>query len=201
MNQIEEKRNSSRSSGILLAKIEDLSIGLIKAVIMNYSGKGSYIETNCPLQLGEEIYIGIISPPHHSSFGEYECYRATIIRRQKSLYTAYKYGYGIKYIFEHDVQNTKYQKFIPIKNLRKSLRKPYPLDIFFLFNNQLVEGSIRNISPNGAFIETQKSFSGGEIVELNKIKRKNDNGRLKGEVVWHNAKGIGIQFLNSKKPN
>ena len=108
-------------------------IGLIKAVMINFSEKGSYIETNCPLQLGEEIYIGIRSSHYHSSFGKYECYRATIILRQKSLYTAYKYGYGIEYIFEHDVQTTKYKKFIPIKNIRKYLRKPFLLDIIFLF--------------------------------------------------------------------
>jgi Tfp pilus assembly protein PilZ len=196
MIQFEEKRISPRNTGELLARIEDLSIGVIKAILINYSEKGSYIETNCPLQLGEEIYIGIKSSPYHYSSGEYECYRATIIRRKKSLYAAYQYGYGIKYIFEHDVQNAKYQQFIPIKNLRKYLRKPYPLDILFFFNNQPVEGSIRNISPNGAFIETQTSFSGGEIIELDQIKRKNDNGRLNGKVVWYNAKGIGIHFLN-----
>jgi len=199
MIQIRERRLDRRNDGQLLARIEDLSFGLIKTVMINFSQKGSYIETNFPLQPGKEIYIGIKNSPHHSFSDKYKCYRAKIIRRQKSLYSAYKYGYGIKYVFAHDVQNTKHQRFIAIKNLRKYLRKPYPLDILFLLNNELVEGSIKNISPNGAFIETQKSFSGGEIVTLNKLKKKNDNGKLMGKVVWHNAKGIGIQFLKFKK--
>jgi len=199
MIQIQEKRLNPRSYGKLIARIEDLSIGLIKTAMINSSNKGSYIETNCPFQLGKEIYIGIKSSLHQSSSGEYKCYRAKIIRKQKALYTGYKYGYGIKYVFVHDAQSTKPQRFTAIKNLRKYLRKPYPLDILFLFNNQLVEGSIKNISRTGAFIETQKSFSGEEIVKLYKLKKKNFNGELMGKVVWHNAKGIGIQFLKLKK--
>jgi Tfp pilus assembly protein PilZ len=199
MIQNREKRICPRSDGKLFATIEDLSFGLSKAVIINYNKMGAYIETNCPFRLGIEIYIGIKSSPYKSFVGKYECYRAKIIRQQKSLYTEQNYGYGIKYTFVDDIQNTKNQQYIVIKNLRKYLRKPYPFDISFILNNQLIEGSIKNISPDGAFIETQKSFSGGEIVKLHKLKDKNDNSKLVGKVVWHNANGIGIQFLKSNK--
>lgn len=199
MIQIREKRLCTRSDSKFLTTIENLSFGLFKAVMINCSEKGSYIETNYPILLGKEIYIGIKSSPYNFFSREYECCRAKIIRKQKSLYTSHNYGYGIKYTFVHDDQNIKNQRYIAIKNQRKYLRKPYPLDILFLLNNQLIEGSIKNISTNGAFIETQKSFSGGEIVKLYKLKIKNNNSKLIGKVVWHNANGIGIQFLKSNK--
>ena len=99
----------------------------------------------------------------------------------------------------HDVQNTKHQRVMARKNLRKHPRKPFCLAILFLSNKQLVEGVIKNISLNGAFIETQESFSGGEIVMLDILNKKKHNVKIMGKVVWHNPKGIGIQFLNVRK--
>ena len=200
MAQYQEKRLNTRSDGKLVTRIEDLSFGLIKAAMLNYSKTGSYIETNYPLQPGKEICIGIESSPSRSFSGNYACYRARIIRKQKSLYSAFKYGYGIRYIFWHDVQNTKHQRLMARKNLRKHPRKALCLAILFLSNKQFVEGVIKNLSLNGAFIETQdQSFSGGEIVTLDILNKQKHNVKILGKVVWHNPKGIGIQFLNVRK--
>lgn len=199
MVQHQEKRLNTRSDGKLVTRIEDLSFGLIKAVMLNHSKTGSYIETNYPLQPGKEICIGIEGSPSKSFSGKYACYRARIIRKQKSLYSAFKYGYGIRYIFWHDVQNTKHQRLMARKNLRKHPRNPFCLAILFLSNEQLVEGLIKDISRNGAFIETQESFSGGQIVTLDILNKQKHNVKIMGKVVWHNPKGIGIQFLDVKK--
>lgn len=199
MVQHQEKRLNTRSDDKLVTRIEDLSFGLIKAVTLNYSKTGSYIETNYPLQPGKEICIGIESSPSKSFSGKYACYRARIIRKQKSLYSAFKYGYGIRYLFGHDVQNTKHQRLMARKNLRKHPRKPFCLAILFLSNEQLVEGVIKDISLNGAFIETQESFSEGQIVTLDILNKKKHNVKIMSKVVWHNPKGIGMQFLNVRK--
>ena len=151
MAQYQEKRVNTRSYGKLVTRIEDLSFGLIKAAMLNYSKTGSYIETNYPLQPGKEICIGIESSPSRSFSGNYACYRARIIRKPKSLYSAFKYGYGIRYIFWHDVQNTKHQRVMARKNLRKHPRKALCLAILFLSNKQFVEGVIKNLSKDKVY--------------------------------------------------
>jgi len=201
MIQHQEKRLYPRNDGKLLTRIEDLNFGLIKAVMFNYSKTGSYIETNFLIQIGKKICIGIKSSPYKSFPGKYECYRAKIIHKQKSLDSAYKYGYGIRYVSEHDDLNARNQQLKTRKNLRKYPRKPYCLAILFLSDKQLVEGSIKDICPKGAFIETRKSFSGGELVTMDNLNKKKQNSKIIGKVVWHNPKGIGVQFLNVRKNN
>ena len=201
MIQNQEKRLYPRNDGKLLTRIEDLKFGLIKAVMFNYSKTGSYIETNFLIQVGKEICIGIKSSPYKSWPGKYECYRARIIHKQKPLHSAFKYGYGIRYVSEHDDLNTRHQQLKTKRNLRKYPRKPYCLPILFLSDKQLVEGSIKDICPNGAFIETRNPFSAGELVTLDILNKKDQNSKIMGKVIRHNHKGIGVQFLNVGKNN
>jgi hypothetical protein len=199
MIQNQEKRLNSRCSSQVLTRIEDLRSGFIESVMCNYGKTGSYIETNYNLEVGEDIYIGNLNSPCKPFSTKNNCYLAQIVRKQKALYSRYKYGYGLRYIFANEFHNSKLQKSSSTRGLRKYSRKPISMKTFFLSNKQIVEANVKNISQSGAFIETQKKFSGGEIIKLAIRKKKNQNGKITGEVIWHNYKGIGIQFINALK--
>ena len=158
MIQNQEKRLNSRCSSQVLTRIEDLICGFIESVMCNYCKTGSYIETNYNLEVGEDIYIGNLNSPCKPFSTKNNCYRAQIVRKQKALYSRYKYGYGLRYIFAHELHNSKLQKSSVTRGLRKYSRNPISMKTLLLSNKQIVEGNVKNISQSGAFIETQKKI-------------------------------------------
>ena len=199
MIQNKERRLYSRCSSKVLTRIEDLRFGFIESVMCDYSKAGSYIETNYNFKVGEEIYIGNLNSPCKPFSNKNNCYHTKIVRKQKALYSKYKFGYGLRYVFVHELHNSKLQKSSRMRGLRKFVRKPIFIKTLFLSNKQIVEGNVKNISQNGAFIETQKKISEGEIIKLAIRMKKKQNTKITGKVIWHNYRGIGIQFIHELK--
>lgn len=199
MVQNQEKRHNARIDHKLPARIENVKYGLFKAIIFNYSSKGLYIETNYPLNPSDEICIGIDNSPYKSGSNSYECYRAVILWRQKSIKSAYKYGYGIRYIFWHDIQKHQEKKLIAKKNFRKQSRKSCCKLILFVSKKQIFEGLLKNISSTGAYIETRDTLTAGGIVMLDILNTKKLDARIIGKIVRSDNNGIGVKFLKISK--
>lgn len=195
----QKKRHDARIDDKLPVRIEDIKYGLVKAIILNYSSKGSYIETNYSLKPSDEICIGIDNSPYKSGSNSYECYRAVILWRQKSIKSAYKYGYGIRYIFWHDEQKHQEKKWIAKKNFRKQPRKPCCKLILFVSKKQIFEGLLKNISPAGAYIETRDTLTAGDIVMLDILNTKKIDAKIIGKIVRSDINGMGVKFMKISK--
>ena len=61
--------------------------------------------------------------------------------------------------------------------------------------NRLFRGTVKNIAPSGAFIETDQAFEIGEKLALAlPFVKKGQGAMVKAEVIWKNDQGIGVKF-------
>lgn len=80
-------------------------------------------------------------------------------------------------------------------SLRGHTRKSCLLRIDYRVEEQNFEGFMLDISPAGAFIETDEPFNAGQQIDLT-FSLPNRPGQLKisGEILWKGMLGIGVQF-------
>ena len=74
-------------------------------------------------------------------------------------------------------------------------RKLYSGHIFFTTKNGLYEGRLKNYSQNGLYIESKASLSLGEVITAALPYMDNENAKCKGQVMWCNARGCGIELF------
>ena len=69
------------------------------------------------------------------------------------------------------------------------------LNIHYKVEGRNYEGFMLDISPAGAFIETDEPFNAGQQIDLT-FSLPNRPGQLKisGEILWKGMLGIGVQF-------
>ena len=216
-----EQRDNTRFQHVSDVTYEHLDKGVYaQSKMYNYSKDGLYFESDLKLEVGERIFIGIENSPYAHEPGTYECYHAVIRRRQDLDHSIYKYGYGVLYSdpgqpavesgsttislescpppSESRPGETERPE-VPKDNRRhKRLRVSKTVDCFS--KNRLFRGTVKNIAPSGAFIETEQLFSIGEklALALPHVK-KGESAMVKAEVVWKNEKGIGVKFKKAIK--
>ena len=78
---------------------------------------------------------------------------------------------------------------------RTNPRQPYLGLIFFATADRYFEGTIKNFSRYGLFIETKVFLSTGDMITipLPHIKRK--HVKCRGQIRWCNENGYGIKIL------
>jgi hypothetical protein len=81
---------------------------------------------------------------------------------------------------------------------RTEPRRPYSGNIFFTSKNGLNEGKLKNFSRSGMFIETKAGLSVGEIITVALPHLKNKNIKCKGQIMWHNGQGCGIELFRKR---
>lgn len=80
---------------------------------------------------------------------------------------------------------------------RQHERKYYNADIVFAINDQIFQGSLRDISVGGAFIHTKQTF---QLLEgdMATISIPFTDGRKhikrKGRILWKNSTGFAVTF-------
>lgn len=78
---------------------------------------------------------------------------------------------------------------------RRHLRTPCTEDTHFLFRRRLYEGTIKNVSQSGAYIETDGLFLvGQEVTVAGPFEDDGREGKRQGAIVRRDAEGIGIKF-------
>ena len=200
MDQNPEKRNSARLNDNIPIHIKDLTAGMIfKAKMLNYSKNGFYFETDNILSPGTEIYIGVQKLMGPDSFGIYELHRAKIIRRKKLVTSAANYGYGAKFIAPSKKPNMNQNSLKDRKDLRKYQRKAYSKLVLFATEDNIFEGLTKNVSSSGVYLEAKEKFEVGQIITLALPFKNEKNYKIKGEVVWSDESGFGLQFLGNTK--
>ena len=220
MSSNPEQRDNTRFRHVSAVTYEDLEKGVYaQSKMYNYSKDGLYFESDLKLEVGERIFIGIENSPYAQKPGTYECYHAVIKRRQKLDHSVYKYGYGVLYSDPGQPEDpaaasaaapascppppagppeeeAKPQKAKDNRR-HKRIRLSKTVDCFF--KSRLFRGTVKNIAPSGAFIETEQSFAVGEKLALAlPFVKKGEATMVKAEVVWKNDRGIGVKFKKTR---
>jgi Tfp pilus assembly protein PilZ len=203
-----DRRANKRVSHETSITQENLDSGILYSSKMyNYSKDGLNFESNIELKDGEEIFIGIENSPYVATSGTYECYHAIVVWGKELKNSTYNYSYGVKF-YDPDKQAVKSEySMISDKNisqasalkvgkdLRKHPRRRYNKSINYFAQNQLMEGTIKNICRSGIFIQTRHNFKPGQKLTLVLPFISKDRGAMiKGEVIWTNPQGIGVKF-------
>ena len=81
---------------------------------------------------------------------------------------------------------------------RSHERKIYNANIVFAYQDRAYQGTLKNLSLGGAFIETKNvnQVSTGDVVTVS-IPYTNGKKNLKkrGRIKWHNNEGFAIEFV------
>ena len=85
------------------------------------------------------------------------------------------------------------------KEARVYSRVPCSEDTHFSANRELFRGTIKNISQGGIYVQTKERFVvGQEVVVAGPFGKHNEDIKRNGKIVWHDAKGIAIQFIRRR---
>ena len=82
------------------------------------------------------------------------------------------------------------------KEARIYRRTPCSEDTHFSANRELFRGTIKNMSQGGIYVQTKERFVvGQEVVVAGPFGKDNEDIKRYGKIVWHDKKGIAIQFI------
>jgi len=83
-----------------------------------------------------------------------------------------------------------------MQNIRKFPRKNCSDTTFFATRTMVFEGLIKNISQDGVYIKCLLGLPVGQsiTVAVPSTRRKSEDIKIAGRVVWINADGFGVQF-------
>jgi flagellar basal body L-ring protein FlgH len=193
-----ENRDSARIDHTSSLQVKDLQSGKIhKARMFNYSKEGVYFESDSVLNPGMQIYIGIQDSPYASLSDVLEYHRAEIMWRKNLKHSFFRFGYGVKLVSLSNKRDLELNDKNKTKDLRKHPRRPYNKSTLLATQNEIFEGSIKNISSSGFFIKAKKALEVGQILTLALPFKNGKEVKVKGQIVWMNDEGFGVKFLSS----
>lgn len=192
MSRYIERRAGPRIGHKAPLKIKSIKTGVFSnARIVNYCDNGLYFESNSVLNAGAEIIIGIEDSPFSYGADVFDVYRAKILWHRPVKSTFYSFGYGVQLISTHPINKRRVND--------ETDRRKYPRwncnqSACFCSQNQLYKGVVKNVGPNGLFIETHKTLPVGRLIELKVLDRKTDTLKLlRGEIVRSGPEGVGVR--------
>ncbi|MGD9331648.1 MAG: PilZ domain-containing protein [Desulfobacterales bacterium] len=87
------------------------------------------------------------------------------------------------------------------KDTRIYARKPCSEDTHFSANRELFQGTIKNVSEGGIYVQTRERFVvGQEVVVAGPFGKDQQDVKRYGKVVWTDAGGIAVQFVQRVIP-
>lgn len=166
---------------------------LYRARLANYSVGGIYFETDLLLYSEAMVYIGIQDSTHQLFSEECGSFLVEIIWRKRLTDISFNYGYGAKITFDKAQRKSQSNGQVKLKELRKNPRKRSKKPTYFSFKKEYYQGEITNISPSGAFIESEARPSDGDELKLF-VPGAKKYALLKGEIIHFNISGFGVKF-------
>ncbi len=191
MSRYIERRAGARIALKSPLRIKNLKSGTFSnARMVNYCDNGLYFESNSTLAKGAEIILGIENSPYLHGSDVIDVYRAKILWRKRVHSNYYNYGYGVILLSESTESMTPNGKM----DMRKYPRWSCCQSVRFSYRNRKYKGIVKNVCPNGLFIETPEALSVGQAIEMKILDRKSDKIKvLSGEIVRTGPSGIGIR--------
>ncbi|MGD9044167.1 MAG: PilZ domain-containing protein [Desulfobacterales bacterium] len=71
-------------------------------------------------------------------------------------------------------------------------------EIFFATAKRLYEGQLKNYGRNGLFVKSKKVLSVGEIITLVDPNPDGGNIKRKGQILWRNEEGFGVELYRNR---
>ena len=89
----------------------------------------------------------------------------------------------------------RYAEELLSKEKRSGIRKPCWIPINYAAYDRVFSNHIKNISPNGLFIATQRPlFVGDEIVMTFRLEGFDKPFKVRGEIAHATRSGVGVEF-------
>ncbi len=191
MSRYIERRAGARVAFKSPLKLKNLKSGTFSnARMVNYCDNGLYFESNSILAEDTEIILGIENSPYSNGSDVIDVYRARILWRKRVQSNFYNYGYGAQLLAD----SSENMDVNGGRNMRKHPRWTCNQAVCFLSHNQQHQGVVKNVCPNGLFIETPEALSVGQTIELKLPDHKTDSMKLLiGEIVRTGPGGVGIR--------
>ena len=114
-----------------------------------------------------------------------------------------KYNVFISHLFQivrdlgEEQQETllRHAEELLVKEKRAGIRKACSIPVNFAAYDRVYSKHIKNISPNGLFIETQRPlFVGDEIVLTFRLEGFDKPFKVRGEIAHATRSGVGVEF-------
>lgn len=87
------------------------------------------------------------------------------------------------------------------KEARVYARMPCSEETHFAANRELFQGTIKNVSEGGIYVQTRQRFTvGQEVVVAGPFGENRQDVKRYGKVVWHDDRGIAVQFTHDTAP-
>lgn len=87
------------------------------------------------------------------------------------------------------------------KEARIFAREPCSEDTHFSANRELFQGTIKNVSEGGIYVQTRERFVvGQEVVVAGPFGENHRDEKRYGKVVWFDDGGIAVQFIRKTVP-
>lgn len=199
MGQYSEKRSDFRLYYRTPATIEEPGICfLYRGRLANYSGSGLYFETDLFLHLGAKAHIGIQDSSHRFFSEDSVSFLVEIIWRKPLSEILFNYGYGAKVLFDKAEKKSQTNDHVELYGIRKNPRKAFSKLTYFASGNKYYEGIIKNLSSDGAFIETKTGFSNGDEIKL-VVPGSNKYIQIRCKIIHFNKTGFGVKFKSVLK--
>ena len=212
MNRAFKKRQGSRIYYWTPITIQESGVSfLYRARLANYSRSGIYFETDLLLYPETEVYVGIQDTSHRLFSEDHGSFLVNIIWRKRLTEISFNYGYGAKLIFDEAKRKVQKNDHVELKELRKSLRKPFSKLAYFASGNKYYEGIIKNLNRSGAFIETKTKFSNRDEIKLvvtgpSKLsntcifeRHSSKDIQIRCKIIHFKQNGFGVKFKSVVK--
>ena len=87
------------------------------------------------------------------------------------------------------------------KEARVYARVPCSEETHFAANRELFQGTIKNVSEGGIYVQTRQRFNvGQEVVVAGPFGENRQDVKRYGKVVWYDDRGIAVQFIRHTAP-
>jgi hypothetical protein len=87
------------------------------------------------------------------------------------------------------------------KDARVYARVPCSEETHFAANRELFQGTIKNVSDGGIYVQTRQRFNvGQEVVVAGPFGENRQDVKRYGKVVWYDDGGIAVQFIRKTAP-
>ncbi|MBW2412685.1 MAG: PilZ domain-containing protein [Deltaproteobacteria bacterium] len=206
-----ERRRHGRTNFEALISHEILTDDEIHTGKMyNFSRSGLYFESDQTIFRGDEILIKVLMLSHDPDSYEQFPIDVEIIWQRDLKASAYKYGYGGRYVLENEYIDNGIQEIESEEqgladhqiedrdDPREHPRKIHNQSLLIRYKDQIHRGFIKNISLGGALIETRGDFLLGTTIELiiseGKVKKKMN---VKGRVVRFSPRVYAVNFARA----
>lgn len=213
-----DKRRNGRYTHRSQIVKESLTAGTVVIGLMrNYSMGGFRFESNILITRKDVLFLGLSDSPYAITPQTYECHKVKIQWRTDVLRSRYRYAYGVQhldpigvfpeYSEQYYCDIPKYLELIKAVNdelrtsdLRRFKRRLMATAVYFVAENNIYKGLIRDVSRGGIFIESKNRLKINQHIHFVIPGTKFDNGvMVKAQIVRQSPSGFGIQLLGVLK--